>query len=465
MKKYHILPLLVVMTIPFILTSCLKDDEDETVLSEKCYISSVSLGTVKRSSYLTTSAGMDSIVTTSYSPTGFTMSIDQKTLIIENHDSLPVHTRLTKVLTTVDFEGILVWRKAEPKEDADTAWTAYSNKDSLDLTEPVLFKVTSETGNSSRTYTLKVNVHQQNGDSTTWNNLGDVAALEGISERKAFVWNDKLMVLGKADGNLTCVQHALATTGEWASVSVSGAEEVIPTTLQQKGNALFISNAKGEVLTSTDAINWTKTSMSAQEGLKLIGASDDYLYALCNEKLLRSNGDAWEEETLDSESANLPTQLLNSVFSTLTNGNRRLMLIGSRNDTDTEASVWAKGWGKDKEEETGWVYYTPNNSDKYHCPVLNNLCIVPYDKGLQALGGKSRDGKYTALEQILHSQDHGITWKTYEDDCMNVDDNLKAAARQSQQIAAAVDSDNFLWIVLDKQVWRGRINRLGFVKD
>ena len=453
------------MTIPLILTSCLKDDDDEIELTENCYISSVSLGTVKRISFLTTSAGMDSIVTTSYSPTGFTMSIDQKALTIENHDSLPVHTLLTKVLTTVAFEGILTWRKAEPKEDADTAWTAYSNKDSLDLTEPVLLRVTSDTGKSSRTYTLKVNVHQQNGDSTTWNNLGEVAVLEGMGERKAFVWNDKLMVLGQADGSLKCAQHALATTGEWSSTSASGAEEAIPTTLQQKGNALFISNAKGEVLTSTDAINWTKTSMSAQEGLKLIGASDDYLYALCNQKLLRSNGDAWEEETLDNESANLPTQLLNSVFYTLTNGNRRLVLVGSRNDSDTEATVWAKGWGKDKEEETEWVYYTPNNSDKYHCPALHDLCIVPYDKGLQALGGKSRDGKLTALERILHSQDHGISWKTYEDNCMKVDDKLKAAARQSQHITAAVDSDNFLWIVLDKQVWCGRINRLGFERN
>ena len=407
---------------------------------------------------------MDSVVTTSYSPTGFTMSINQRALTIENHDSLPVHTRLTKVLTTVNFEGILTWRKANPKEESENEWTAYSNKDSLDLTEPVLFKVTSATGKSSRIYTLKVNVHQQNGDSTTWNNLGDVAVLEGMGERKAFVWNDKLMVLGEANGSLKCIQHALETTGQWSSASVSGAEEAVPASLQQMGDVLYMSNAKGEVLTSTDAINWTTASLPAQEGLRLVGASNDHLYALCNQKLLCSNGDAWGEEKLDDEATNLPAQLLNSVFYTLTNGNRRLMLIGSRNDSDTEATIWAKGWGKDKEEEPGWVYYTPNNTDKYHCPVLHDLCIVPYDKGLQALGGKSRDGKYTALEQILHSQDHGITWKTYENSCMNIDDNLQTAARQSQHIAATVDSNSFLWIVLDKQVWRGRINRLGFEK-
>ncbi len=464
MKKYHILSLLAIMAIPLFLSSCLKDDDDETELTENCYISSVSLGTLKRSSFLTTAAGMDSVVTTSYSPTGFTMSIDQRALTIENHDSLPVHTRLTQVLTTIDFQGILMWRKAVPKEGDATEWTAYSKKDSLDLTEPVLFKVTSETGKSSRIYTLKVNVHQQNGDSTTWNNLGEVAVLEGLSNRKAFVWNDKLMVLGEAGGSLKCVQHALATKGDWSSTAVSGAEEAVPTTLQQMGGALYMSNTKGEVLTSTDAINWTTASMQAQEGLQLIGATEERLYALCNQKLLRSNGDAWEEEALDSDPANLPTTLLNTAFYTLPNGNQRLMLIGSRNDSDTKATVWAKGWGKDKEEEATWVYYTPNNSDKYHCPMLHDLCIVPYDKGLQALGGKSRDGKLTALEKILHSQDHGITWKPYDNNCMKVDDKLKSAARQSEHICAAVDNENFLWIVLDKQVWRGRINRLGFKK-
>ena len=469
MKKY-LYPLLAILMLPTVLTSCFKDEE-EVEVSESCYISAVSLGSLKRNIYGYTSQGMDSIYTTTFAGSYFPMTIDQRRLTIENKDSLPTRTNLKSVPLTVTFTGALVWRKADVTHLTDTTWTTYSSSDSLDLTEPLHLRVYSLTGKSSRTYTLKVNVHRQNGDSTVWNHLSGTDALDGLSERKVIIWNGRLTVIAlDNEHKAVCLAHPLSSEGEWTKQTLTGADDAHPATLQKTGNTLYMLAGGQWVITSRDGVNWEPMTMeeTMPEELTLVGASNDYLYARTPSGLVRSRVDngviTWKAETLDDEVANLPTSELNSVYYTQPNGMKRLMLIGSRSDDDTEASVWAKTWKEGQEEQEGWIYYTPNPADKYRCPLLENLCVVPYDDGLQALGGKSRDGQYAALENVLHSSDHGITWKTYEDDDMEVDPKLQAAAKEAKHISATVDEENFLWIVADTSVWRGRINRLGFLK-
>lgn len=466
MKKHIHLLLMALVAMSLTTVSCMQDDDDEVVLSEQCYVSSFSLGSLKRSVYGKTSAGEDSIYTTSFSGATFTMVIDQRRLTIENPDSLPVRTRLGAVTTTAGFEGVLLWRKADISNLEDTTWTTYNSSDSLDLSEPLHLRVYSASGNSSRTYTLKVNVHQQYGDSTTWDSLGVATAMEGLQARKMVVWNGELRVVGVAeDGTLTCLTHPLASQGEWTAQPTTGTEGADVATLQQRDGRLFVSTADGQVLESTDGVAWTPASCPAKTGLRLVAASADYLYGLADGTLCRSNGGAWQEETLDDEPSLLPTDQLNQVFYTMANGRPRLVLVGAGAEDDTTASIWAKSWEQGSEERATWVYYTPNQADKYRLPLLQNLCVVAYDNGLQALGGKSRDGRYAAMDSVFHSGDHGITWKTYENDDMDVDARLRRAAQSASYIVATVDENHFLWVLVDNQLWRGRINRLGFKRS
>ena len=316
-----------------------------------------------------------------------------------------------------------------------------------------------------------MNVHSQNGDSTVWNNLGEADVLDGLGERKVLTWNGRLTVIAlDSEQKPVSLTHPLSPEGEWTKLPLTGADDARPSTLQKVGNALYMLTDGMWVITSRDGVNWEPMTMeeSMTEGLTLVGGSDDYLYARIPQGLVRSRVDngviEWKAEKLDDEVANLPVSELNSAYYTQTNGMKRLMLIGSRSADDTEAAVWAKTWQEGQEEQGGWIYYTPNPADKYRCPMLENLCVVPYDDGMQALGGKSRDGQHAALENVLHSSDHGITWKTYENDDMEVDPKLQTAAKDARHISATVDEDNYLWIVADKSVWRGRINRLGFLK-
>ena len=462
MKKYFF-PLLAILTLPIVMISC-KDDEEEVYYSEDCYISSLSLGAMKRTLYVTGHDGLDSAYTVSFTSTFFPMTIDQRRQTIENLDSLPVRTRLNAVLVSASFQGLLVWRKANLAADADTTWQNYSSSDSLDLREPLHFRVISVTGLSSRTYTLKVNVHQQDADSTHWDSLGFVEPLKAMGERKALVWNNKVTILGKlADGTISLVQHPCTTTGEWSGSATTGTQQAVPGTVQQLGGALYMSTTEGRLITSSDGTTWTQANAPALTGLTLVDASDDYLYALAGNKLYRGNGENWEEETLEDAGENLPTSQLNGIYYTMKNGLKRLVLVGGK-EGDKEATVWAKSWQEGKEAKESWIYYAPNDADKNRCPLMDNLCVLPYDDGIQALGGKSADGKYEALGSILHSNDHGITWKTYTNYDMKADPWQKKAASTAQYITAAVDGQSFLWVFVDDQVWRGRINRLGFLR-
>ncbi len=451
---------------PTLFTSCLQDN-DKVEYTDYCYITSFSLGTLRRTMFTVSSEGEDSVYRTTFSGTSFPMTIDQIALTIENMDSLPLRTDLSAVLTSASFQGVLVWRKANLEEGEDSLWTTYNSSDSLDLREPLHLACLATDGYSVRIYTLNVNVHKQNADSTVWDEVGEVSALEGMGTRKAFCLNGSIMILGEeGNGNVACVEHPMGTSDEWITYSTSGTDGVDLQTLQKQGEVLYLSNADGQVLRSENALDWTQADFPAQEGLQLVGASERRLYALLDGKLVSSDGASWEEEALDDESEYLPTQQVYSFSYQLPDGQKRLMMVGERDDSeDMSCMVWAKSWKGEEESNATWMFYVPNGTDKRRCPVMDNLNVVAYDDGFLAFGGASRDGQYAPMDSVLYSRDHGVSWKPYENDDMIVDPLIQDDAENARHIVSTVDDEEYLWVIIDKKVWRGRINRLGFLRQ
>ncbi len=461
MNKY-ITFLLLALAVSPIFTSCLSDEEVET--SDYCYISGFSLGSMKRTMFTVSQDGEDSVYSTTFVGSLFPMTIDQRALTIQNNDSLPLRTVVSRVLTTATYEGSLVWRKAEPVGD-DTLWTAYSTADSLDFTDPLHFACVASNGLSMRIYTVSLNVHKQKADTTVWNNMGEAQALDLMEERKAVCMNGQLIVLGTAsDGSLICAQRPTASDGEWAAFSTTGAEGADISSLQQSEGTLFLTTEGGAVLQSTNATDWVEASFPQREGIKLVAASASRLYARLDGSLVSSDGNAWEEESLDDDSDNLPDNVAASFCYQLPDGQNRLMLIGTNGGDDPYCATWAKTWTAD-ETAASWTYYTPNGADKRRCPAFDNINIDAYDDGFIAFGGASPDGRFEPMDSVLYSQDHGITWKPYDDDDMDTDPLMREDAQEARHIASAVDDDKFLWVMIDSKVWRGRINRLGFLRQ
>lgn len=441
-------------------TSCSKGS-DVAPINDYCYIKSVTLGTVKRVIQRhDVNGAVVSSTNAPYAGNTFLMTIDQRTGIIENRDSLPYGSQLSATIATIAFDGLMLSYRTK---GTDETWTAYSSVDSLNLTKPLELRLVSNDNLSTRTYTLKVNVHQQEGDSLYWTQCDkEVEILGGMTDMKAFVFDDNLMILGKKEAGIVLTERAsMATESTWVETVTTGLPaEADLQSLRQQGGMLYISTTSGKILSSSDAISWTEIG-SHTASLSLVEKTEKFFYAISDGKMLRSeDGNVWSEEVLDTEADQLPQTDIRVLSVEQTNGNKRIILVGQREGSNT-AVVWNKMWNdSEPEADAAWTYFPVSADNKVPCPKIQHLNLLPYDGKCIAFGGASDDGSQKAMNALLVSQDYGITWRP------SIDIHLPIQLKDIEGcITSTVDKDNFIWIITNAQVWRGRLNRLGFAQQ
>ena len=456
MKK-SILSLSVALFSVFLVCSCLNDDE--TVLSTDCYISSFTLGNVKRQVTTVTSEGNDTTYSVTYSASYYPMTVNQLAGTIFNEDSLPLNSDVSAVLATVESSGTVIYRDAE---DTEENWQSYSTSDSIDFTSTLVFRVYSPDYSAWRDYTVNVNVHQQDGEIFTWEQMAEEQLWEAADTMKAVVWQDNIWLFCRTDGAVTVFTTSLADGTQWAEQAVTGCGEADVSTLAVFGDRLYMTTPDGALISSADGSTWE--SVAADRAVHLLAADSTCLYALSDGVLWRSaDGELWLEEGLESDPSFLPVQDLTSVSYVQENGLYRILLAGNRSLLDFPEDNAAMLWSRSTVEAGGtapWTYFNVSPDNSYACPQLKFLHIMRYDEVLLALGGASLDGvSHNALDNLYVSSDNGVTWK--EDGVYVLPESVEDA---EGALAAVVDADNYLWLVVGGQVWRGRLNELGFTR-
>ena len=457
--------MLLLATVPFLsLGSCMSGDE--VASDDYCYIWEVSLGTLKRETTVLNSSGNDTTITTTYSGTQFPMTINQRTMTIENMDSLLYGTVLRSVLVNISYDGSrLLYRT---KDDVDSTWMVYNSTDSLDLRKPIELMLVANNSLSARLYTLKVNVHGVEGDSLYWKKADEaVPQLQNLSQQRALVVQGNLAVLGKNGDAITLVERS--SEGVWNDMPTNLPSNVDIQTVTQKGNAFFVSSAEGDIYTTTDGKDWQKLSLPQHPGLMLAGATPDYLYALMDGELYRcSEGEQGEwtflPESLDESSVYLPSKDVKTLLMKQANGSQRMVMVGNRaDDNDKTSVVWNKMWNEDiSEGEAVWMFMNQTDDNKCTLPQLEYLNLIQYDGKCMAFGGASVAGKGTnnAMDALYVSEDYGISW--HKDSELHLPVQLKGV---NGPISSVVDSDNVIWIIANGEVWRGKLNRLDFERQ
>lgn len=213
------------------------------------------------------------------------------------------------------------------------------------------------------------------------------------------------------------------------------------------------------------------------DGIKqILGSSTTEQYAMSTDnKLMVSHdkGVTWQEEVITADADMLPVRDLSLISYPMENTDSvdYVLLVGNRevNEKNNEsiAMVWRKEVDYSKRApKTNWTYMERNavSGDSLALPRMKDLTIFKYDDGILALGGDGIGGM--ADEQpytmIYQSRDNGITWKfnpLYE-----LPDDFDRLL--TTKVHASVDKDNFIWFYCEGsgQVWRGRLNRLGWKK-
>lgn len=465
MMKRNIFSIVLLLASAVLCTSCL-DSDNEYVYDDDAAITAFTLGNINQTFSCKTKDGLrDSSYVKSVDFSSVKMTIDHLGGRIFNTDSLPLGCDITKVLATASTRNTgMVGIK---NVDSDTT-RVFSSTDSIDYTKERELIVYSNSTRSSHRYKVTLNVHKEDGDKFVWTKLSNNTAEVGISALKGMrmvaLPNNQLVLAG-TDGTITRL-YTSADGSNWNQTTPATLDADAYQNLITDGEkALFISG--GYLYTTTDGKSWTWTATTQKQ---LVAASAKHLFAYDAEGALNhstDNGSTWTKEDIDADdAAYLPRQNVSSATLALTTNSDsyRIIMQGSRDvtahSTDTANVVWAKVIDPNDNTQPWICYYGVDSQAKYRLPRLAHLQMANSALGLVAFGGKGLGAcKKEAHKMFWNSTDKGLTWQ--EDTVVTVPTDF---ASSDNVLAFTIDANNYVWLVCGNsaQVWRGRLNKLGW---
>lgn len=447
--------------------SCITDNQTDYSALSECSISSFTLGDIEYTVTGKNQYGEDSTYTKKITGSTFKFAINQATYEIYNPDSLPLGTPVNKIVCKVTGDGNMIYHNPDydPSKSDSQEWRTVSS-DSIDFTKPVTIRVQAYNGMDYRDYTVRVNVHKQAADSTQWNQEGTKYPGYVLEEPHAVKFGKQVAVLGKVNGQLSATVTANGTN-QWSEVKPvnlsADAKYLSATGFQDK---LYITDGK-QLFASADAFTWEAVASDTEIGL-LMGANKQQIFGMGEYQFMASaNGANWTPETTEY-SYRLPDTRVCSASMPLDNNSKitRTILAGQIADsTDSIATVWYRQ-GQDP-----WSYMYTSEDKTDALPNLNNLVVLHYyENFFIAFGGTKRGTKYpgTPLSKLYASADFGLTWRTQDNDKYIVYPTLPAQlAGNTNAFTAYVDDNYYIWIMFQNtgDVWRGRLNKMGFERQ
>lgn len=447
------------LTAAFMITSCLDDNEVETEYSSESSITAFSINNIE-TKYTEEVDGVDTTLTATVVGTKYPFAIDQTNRLIYNVDSLPVGTDVSKVVANITSDGIGIFIVAA---DKDTLWTS---TDSLNFEKPVQFKVMAMSGVYGPTYTAKINVHQQVPDSLKWSYLGSNID-NTILKQKAVTLGDNIYVFAQQEDGSAAITTTHINDGKsWTSLQTLSVSNADYSSAMAWGNKLYIL-ADNDLYGSTDGISWEKVPTDTKLSKLIANVYSDYnqkLYAIDTNNHFIESKDGLTWEINEEVPANFPVEHISyAAYPLVTNKFIDRMTVMGVNTiaTDTTSTVWTKLTTDDS-----WGDYPTATNDRYYCPKLANIAMIHYNDQLYAFGGpgKSFGKEIPAFSKFYESTDQGVTWKPISKYVSFPTEFTDLYNQANGNYSYVVDKNNFLWIIWSQsgQVWRGRINKLGF---
>lgn len=440
MKRFsRVLSLLLLASVA--LTSCLNSSDDDVTLHDDAAITAFSLGVINRY-YHTTSAttGNDTVVKTTITGSNYKMTIDQIGMQIYNLDSLPMGCDAAHVLCSVsayNSGAIAVQRHT------DSLFVWYSSSDSIDFTQPRVFRVFSSDGSYYRDYKVTLNVSQQTGTDFDWKLTSDTTLLAGFDGMKVVALGNRLLAFGKKDGQTSVISSVNGS--KWTlmgtNLSTPFDADAWQNVVVKDGMVYMLSGQ--QLLRTADGEQWEQVADASQLS-KLVGAATKELFALSADGMLKAsidNGTTWTDELLDDSLSLLPTQGMASVsFPYYPSDSTDYVLLAGNDGSKT--CVWRKISQYGGQQKGGqWVNMVVNESLANHwLPLHQQLSLVRYD-GVVLAAGNGRT--------LYQTRDQGVTWEE-NSSC------VLPTSVTGNSLSMAVDAKDNLWVVTSTgQVWQG----------
>lgn len=405
-----------------------------------------------------TSFGIDTIHGVEYK-----FEIDQIKNLIYNRDSLPVgsDTIIDRTLiTTLTTAGMAV----------TSADTLFNTEDSVNLLPAMnksgdngmQFKVHAADGVTTRTYTLQIRVHLQDPDSLVWKDMqkeGQVFSQTATrGEQKAVILNNQLWVYTANNQ----AYYTSSNVGEynWQGTTVSGLPAgALLSSILNYGNKLYaLTSDTHEVYASADGRTWARVAGLGNQVKALVGEVNGQLTGIVEQDgqdyfdTFDSNSLTWSNTMRQAVPADFPSRHIYATRQTNGNGTTKTYIVGTASDNANATTPWCSEDGK------LWVKLEASAAA---CPWMNHPFIMYYGDLFYIFGG-NMDAIYSGVT--------GIAWYKTEKKFL-LPEAFKGKTNYSIVIDPTVnanDKRDFIWVVFGgngapNEVWRGRLNSLGFV--
>lgn len=402
----------------------------------------------------------------------YPFTIDQVKREIYNIDSLPVGS--DTIIDSILIDTFYVTGYVTSGNITDTILNInnYQNLTGAATVEGLKFKIYAADGLTTRDYTLRINIHQQEPDSLQWTNMTDrIAGFPSASianRQKAVTLDNNLLVYVLEGTSLTAYRTSTKTFNSWEQISVQGlpALDRIPAFVKNSNetvspqadaeDVLYASTGDGNVYRSTDGISWNLVEALSGNVETLISSFQGQLIGILGHEgnsylvTAQEGNTAWP--AIDSNTPTVPEEFpTENIYSTefqTANMLDEIMIVGKT--TGEKIIPWAYD-GHD------WAQMDPGTSYDSYCLTAN----IGYYPSIIYYGGQF----YITGERLqnFYKSDAGLAWyKTENMFLLPKDVELRG------NYSLAVDNDNFIWLVIGQssgtpnEVWRGRLNRLGF---
>lgn len=468
----------------FVVTSCLNDDTISVTYSSESSITSFVLGTLYYEVTGTAEDGSDSVYMDTMSMKDYPFTIDQINRTIENKDSLPMTTDISRVVASISADSPYIFYGKIDSLGKEPVDTLYSSGDTINFAfapaEGLSFKVLAYSGVIGKEYHIKVNVHTQEPDSLTWSEEASNYPFvsQSLIRQKALYQDGKIYVFGENDGTPVIEYTTVSANGTsdgWLQI------EDVPTgtesysALVWKDKIHFI--AEGALYELDNDIPRLSDDSPADYQLQQLFAcatatnGSTWLYACDSEgKTLVYDGSNWSEEESD---ASFPSVDQRFSFSSLplsyNTSIARTVLFGYHAD---DAGYEAGFAANRLTNETGWNVYDYAQVDTFVCPNIADATMIYYDKKLYAFGGAINSSLHEAYSEpfssFFSSADNGLTWQPVTR-YLIFPSSFSSKYTEGEKLgegsySGVVDENDFIWIIwYNGYMSRGRVNRLGFL--
>ena len=462
MRRYFC-PLALLFAVTALMASCLNSDTTEYVTYDDVAINSFSIASAEIIVHTTSSTGEDSTYTsTNSSLTSYRFVIDQAKAEIYNVDSLPENINPAKILVncTTKNNGVALLRSIEKPD----SMTYVSSTDTIDFSQSRTICVYSSSGLYSREYTVRVNVHKEDGSEMKWEKITTANELGALSNMKGLQVGKALYVLGVKDGQTLVYGSNDESHKTWSllsSLSENAAQNVVT-----RNDTIFVLDGN-DLKASVDGVNFVTLAEDVPVS-RLVAQSALALYGIAAGVIVSTEdaGKTWILDDMDFGTV-VPVSDITActVKYPAVPNTECVVLMGNRDVTVNSADTAAVVLTKVVEKTPGargnaWSGVVRTATNYNSLPRLHGLVATPYDSGIIAMGGNGiGECSVKPFEGFYKTIDFGFAWtKSTEVVFPNAFESSPAA------FTLFSDGDNYLWIVCGAtgDIWRGRLNRLGW---